>query len=142
MEAPTGSGIELAVVRRFVDVAVDALADAREEIDALNVYPVPDGDTGTNMYLTMSAARDAIHEAVAQERDLGAALDRVPRGARCSVPAATAASSSARCSGAIALRIARAEPRGAQRRGDGRGDAPRPPTRATPRSVRRSRARS
>ena len=25
-----------------------------EEIDALNVYPVPDGDTGTNLYLTLS----------------------------------------------------------------------------------------
>ena len=49
-------------MRRFVDVAVDALAAAREEIDALNVYPVPDGDTGTNMYLTMSAARDAIQQ--------------------------------------------------------------------------------
>ena len=43
MEAPSGGGIELAVVQRFVDVALDALADAREEIDALNVYPVPDG---------------------------------------------------------------------------------------------------
>ncbi|MDE0774887.1 MAG: hypothetical protein OSB43_01255, partial [Nocardioides sp.] len=63
--APTGDGIDLAVVLRFVDIATDALADAREEIDALNVYPVPDGDTGTNMYLTVSAARDAIAEAVA-----------------------------------------------------------------------------
>ncbi len=51
-EAPRGGGIELAVVLRFVDIATDALAGAREEIDALNVYPVPDGDTGTNMYLT------------------------------------------------------------------------------------------
>ena len=59
-EAPRGGSIELAVVMRFVDIATDALADAREEIDALNVYPVPDGDTGTNMYLTVSAAREAI----------------------------------------------------------------------------------
>ncbi len=29
----------------------------RKEIDELNVYPVPDGDTGTNMSMTMSAAR-------------------------------------------------------------------------------------
>jgi DAK2 domain fusion protein YloV len=49
-------------VLRFVDIAVDALAGAREEIDALNVYPVPDGDTGTNLYLTMAAARDAVRE--------------------------------------------------------------------------------
>ncbi|HEY3531017.1 MAG TPA: DAK2 domain-containing protein [Nocardioides sp.] len=81
MEAPTGGGIELAVVRRFVDVAVDALAAAREEIDALNVYPVPDGDTGTNMYLTMSAARDAIHQAAADDADLLTALAAFRRGA-------------------------------------------------------------
>lgn len=31
------------------------LAETRAEIDALNVFPVPDGDTGTNMYLTMLA---------------------------------------------------------------------------------------
>ena len=39
---------------------------AREEIDALNVYPVPDGDTGTNMFLTVEAARDALAEALAE----------------------------------------------------------------------------
>ncbi|GAA3806411.1 DAK2 domain-containing protein [Nocardioides panacisoli] len=59
-----GSGIALETVVRFVEIAVDALADAREEIDALNVYPVPDGDTGTNMYLTIAAARDAIRDAI------------------------------------------------------------------------------
>jgi DAK2 domain fusion protein YloV len=60
------AGIDLATVARFVDIAVDALAEAREEIDALNVYPVPDGDTGTNMYLTVVAARDAIRDARAE----------------------------------------------------------------------------
>lgn len=33
-----------------------ALRSARAEIDALNVFPVPDGDTGTNLYLTWEAA--------------------------------------------------------------------------------------
>jgi len=32
-----GSGIQLATVLGFLDIAVDALAGAREEIDALNV---------------------------------------------------------------------------------------------------------
>ena len=64
MEAPTDGTIRLPVVLRFVDLATDALAEAREEIDALNVYPVPDGDTGTNMYLTVSAARDALRDVV------------------------------------------------------------------------------
>lgn len=77
------SSITLAAVLRFVDIAVDALQGAREEIDALNVYPVPDGDTGTNMYLTMSAARDAVREATGgdAEADLGPALAAFSRGA-------------------------------------------------------------
>lgn len=33
-----------------------AIEDNQQEIDRLNVFPVPDGDTGRNMYLTMAAA--------------------------------------------------------------------------------------
>ncbi len=36
------------------------LADYRPYIDSLNVFPVPDGDTGTNMYLTMKSVLSAI----------------------------------------------------------------------------------
>lgn len=80
---PTGRGVSLEVVLLFVDIAVDALGAAREEIDALNVYPVPDGDTGTNMYLTVSAARDAVREATGGDpgADLGEALAAFSRGA-------------------------------------------------------------
>ncbi len=36
------------------------LAECRAEVDALNVFPVPDGDTGTNMYLTvLSGVKEA-----------------------------------------------------------------------------------
>ena len=81
MLAPSSGTITLDVVLRFVDIATDALADAREEIDALNVFPVPDGDTGTNLYLTVSAARDAIREAVQRGADLREALTALGRGA-------------------------------------------------------------
>ena len=82
-ELPRGGTISLAVVLRFVDIATDALAGAREEIDALNVYPVPDGDTGTNMYLTVSAARDAVREATGgdPEAPMREALSGFARGA-------------------------------------------------------------
>ena len=77
-----GSGIELGTVLSFIDIAVDALAGAREEIDALNVYPVPDGDTGTNMYLTMAAARDAVRErAETGDADRAALFEAFTRGA-------------------------------------------------------------
>jgi uncharacterized protein len=83
MEAPTDGTIRLPVVLRFVDLAADALAEAREEIDALNVYPVPDGDTGTNMYLTVSAARDALRDVVLGDSsaDLETGLQAFRRGA-------------------------------------------------------------
>jgi uncharacterized protein len=71
--------LDLAVVSRFADMATDALGAAREEIDALNVYPVADGDTGTNMFLTLSAACDALHEADPHDRT--AALEAFARGA-------------------------------------------------------------
>ncbi len=50
--------LDLPTVLRFAELALSALAAAREEIDALNVYPVPDGDTGTNLFLTFESARD------------------------------------------------------------------------------------
>ena len=46
--------------RRWVTLALTALASARPRIDALNVFPVADADTGTNVVLTLSAgARSA-----------------------------------------------------------------------------------
>ncbi|PSL05901.1 hypothetical protein CLV30_10352 [Haloactinopolyspora alba] len=50
------------VVRRWCRAALEAMALAREEVDALNVYPVPDGDTGTNLYLTLEAVAEAVQD--------------------------------------------------------------------------------
>ncbi|PZH17060.1 dihydroxyacetone kinase [Streptomyces sp. NTH33] len=60
-------------VRTWCGLALRALGRAREEIDAINVYPVADGDTGTNLYLTVESAVAAV-EAVfaAHEVDGGA----------------------------------------------------------------------
>ena len=40
-------------IRTFFPVAAQAVADKADEINKLNVFPVPDGDTGTNMSLTL-----------------------------------------------------------------------------------------
>lgn len=48
--------LDAAATRRWAAATLASLGRAREEIDALNVYPVPDGDTGTNLYLTVEAA--------------------------------------------------------------------------------------
>ncbi|GAA4578336.1 DAK2 domain-containing protein [Planotetraspora phitsanulokensis] len=47
-------------VRRWFRHCADALGKARAEIDALNVFPVPDGDTGTNLHLTLLSAAEAL----------------------------------------------------------------------------------
>ncbi|MFJ9007254.1 DAK2 domain-containing protein [Streptomyces canus] len=55
-------------VRTWCGLALRALGRAREEIDAINVYPVADGDTGTNLYLTAESAAAAV-EAVFEGHD-------------------------------------------------------------------------
>lgn len=51
------SAAQLAVLLRRVH---EALRARRDVIDALNVFPVPDGDTGTNMTSTIRAGLDAL----------------------------------------------------------------------------------
>ncbi len=52
--------VSSSLVREWAQRALSGLGDARVEIDALNVFPVPDGDTGTNLYLTMESACEAV----------------------------------------------------------------------------------
>ncbi len=52
--------IDATVVRRWAAVSLTALGEHRAEIDALNVFPVPDGDTGTNMFLTAESADEHV----------------------------------------------------------------------------------
>ena len=66
--------------RRWVDAAVEGLEAARERIDALNVYPVPDGDTGTNLHLTLLAAQSALH-GLEHGASLAEMSDTIARGA-------------------------------------------------------------
>lgn len=55
--------LDAVAVRAWCGLALDALGGAREEIDAINVYPVADGDTGTNLYLTVESACQAVDAA-------------------------------------------------------------------------------
>ncbi|MEU0690238.1 DAK2 domain-containing protein [Streptomyces uncialis] len=66
--------LDAALVRAWCALSLDALGRAREEIDAINVYPVADGDTGTNLYLTLESAAQAVEAAFAgHEPDLPSA---------------------------------------------------------------------
>ncbi|MGR6317787.1 DAK2 domain-containing protein [Micromonospora soli] len=52
--------LDAAAVRRWCASGLAALQRHQGEIDDLNVYPVPDGDTGTNLVLTLTSAQQAL----------------------------------------------------------------------------------
>lgn len=48
------------VFSEMIVSAANQLGNNKETLDKLNVFPVPDGDTGKNMHLTMTGARTAV----------------------------------------------------------------------------------
>jgi DAK2 domain fusion protein YloV len=69
--------LDAVAIRRWCAAGLDGLRRHQQEIDDLNVYPVPDSDTGTNLVLTLAAA----HEALTPDGDLAATLRSLARGA-------------------------------------------------------------
>ena len=59
--------------KEMILAAAGAVADRMEEVNALNVFPVPDGDTGTNMSMTLNAAADQLNKL--ENPTLGRALE-------------------------------------------------------------------
>ena len=47
--------IDGAMLKQMIISGANYLFNCYPEVDALNVFPVPDGDTGTNMNLTISS---------------------------------------------------------------------------------------
>jgi hypothetical protein len=59
---------DLETVRTLARGALASLELSRERIDDLNVYPVPDGDTGTNLTLTVRGVVEALDASRAEAR--------------------------------------------------------------------------
>jgi fatty acid kinase len=55
-------------LQAFARGALDSLELSRERIDDLNVYPVPDGDTGSNLTLTARGVVEALDRSAATDR--------------------------------------------------------------------------
>jgi DAK2 domain fusion protein YloV len=70
---------DLDAVRGLAAAALAALEASRGRIDDLNVYPVPDGDTGTNLTLTARGVVEALESSAAADR--GALAHEVTRAA-------------------------------------------------------------
>src|SRR3954471_18618936 len=79
---PTLTCLTAADLRQAVLRFRDALRSHQEEVNRLNVYPVPDGDTGTNMALTLEsvAAELAEVEAAGDGADTAAVCKAIAHG--------------------------------------------------------------
>lgn len=66
-------------VKRLTTAGMTWLNTNKQTVNALNVFPVPDGDTGTNMMLTMQSAFDEIENS--PEKHAGKMLAKVAQGA-------------------------------------------------------------
>jgi DAK2 domain fusion protein YloV len=78
-EQPSAAALSPADLARMFRTATDWLGVYREQVNALNVYPVPDGDTGTNMHLTMQSVRRELD--TCDERSMPAVARAVSYGA-------------------------------------------------------------
>ncbi|HEX9089884.1 MAG TPA: DAK2 domain-containing protein [Anaerolineales bacterium] len=67
------------VFKTLIEASLTWLRTNQQAVNVLNVFPVPDGDTGTNMVLTMQAACDEINTSA--ERNIGKLTRMVAHGA-------------------------------------------------------------
>ena len=67
------------VIRSCFPVAAQAVADKSEDINKLNVFPVPDGDTGTNMSLTLGTVVREV-AALPADSDMAAVAKAITHG--------------------------------------------------------------
>ncbi|MBP3619518.1 MAG: DAK2 domain-containing protein [Clostridia bacterium] len=68
-----------ATFKKMVLAGVSLLEQNKEYVDSLNVFPVPDGDTGTNMFLTMKSAVGEINKCM--NNDLASLSEAFSKGA-------------------------------------------------------------
>jgi DAK2 domain fusion protein YloV len=66
-------------LKRLVEAGLTWLRTNQQTVNALNVFPVPDGDTGTNMMLTMTSAWNEIKDS--GEKNVGRMAGMVAKGA-------------------------------------------------------------
>ncbi|MCX8024730.1 MAG: DAK2 domain-containing protein [Thermanaerothrix sp.] len=76
LESPILDGQGL---KALLEAGLTWLRNNQQTVNALNVFPVPDGDTGTNMVLTLQAAYNEI--AASGERNIGKIAHAIAQGA-------------------------------------------------------------
>lgn len=68
--------IDASLLKKMFRQGTINLTNHKEEVNALNVFPVPDGDTGTNMSLTMSGAMEGLKDDLYTVEKISAAVSK------------------------------------------------------------------
>ena len=68
-----------ATFRKMIFAGVSLLEQNKDYVDSLNVFPVPDGDTGTNMFLTMKSAANEVNKCM--DNDMASLSEAFAKGA-------------------------------------------------------------
>ena len=83
---PVGTSINKGVLevdgqklKRLFNAALTWVKNNQQHINSLNVFPVPDGDTGTNMFLTLQSAYQEVSES--QDENAGRIIHMIAQGA-------------------------------------------------------------
>lgn len=71
------AGIDGKMYENMVISAANALENQKEDINNLNVFPVPDGDTGSNMSMTMGVIREKAGSLPDKLSDCAAQISRM-----------------------------------------------------------------
>ncbi len=79
MPAVTERELDGLGLKRALEIAKTRLEEHIDEVNSLNVFPVPDGDTGINMFLTMKSAVEAMEKS--QDTSASAISASAARGA-------------------------------------------------------------
>jgi len=79
LEKLRGKPLDGQAVKRLVEAGLIWLKTNQQIVNSLNVFPVPDGDTGTNMMLTMTSAWNEIKDS--GEKHAGKMVAMVAKGA-------------------------------------------------------------
>src|SRR5512141_3417654 len=78
-KSPPNKPIDGQALKRLVEAGLTWLRTNQQTVNSLNVFPVPDGDTGTNMVLTMQSAWNEIKDL--GHRNIGQMAAAVSQGA-------------------------------------------------------------
>lgn len=79
MTKDEASGHSHSRVHQWLELAETVVGNASDRMDAMNIFPVPDGDTGSNLYGTVRAARAAVADSTTE--DVGVLLATAGRAA-------------------------------------------------------------